>query len=96
VLPEGSEAHRRRRDTYFPQQWPYGDPHADAGRQRCLTIRHSVVEKAFQVRATLDYDSRPLLQPTIYPFKDWRPDLHMQALLQGEFVRSVPKLRVPY
>jgi hypothetical protein len=66
------------------------------GRHHYLNIRRSLVEKAFHVRATLDYGSRPLLQLAIYPFKECRPDLHMQALLQGEFVRSIPKLRVPF
>ena len=54
----------------------------------------SVVEKMLKVWATLDYGSRTLLQPAIYPFKEWCPDLHVQALFQGEFVRSVPKFRV--
>jgi hypothetical protein len=39
---------------------------------------------------------RPLAfgRRTIYPFEEWSPNLHVQALLQGNFVCSVPKLRV--
>ena len=47
-----------------------------------------------EVRATLDDGSRPLLQRGIYPFKEWGPNLHVQALFQGKFVRRVPKLGV--
>jgi hypothetical protein len=70
--------------------------HPAAGLLPSPLPQESLVEKTLKVGATLDYGSRPPLQLAIYPFKEWSSDLYMQALLQGSFVRSVPKLRVRF
>ena len=61
-----------------------------AARSVSASLRRSVVEKALQVRATLDYGSRPLLQLASYAFKDRSSNLHVQTLSQRNFVCSVP------
>jgi hypothetical protein len=54
----------------------------------------SIVEKMLKVRATFDYRSRSLLQVRLYSFPEQSPDPHLSALFQGNFIRSVPNLRV--
>ena len=61
-----------------------------SARSVSISLRRSVVEKALQVRATLDYGSRPLLELASYAFKERSSNLHVQTLSQRNFVCSVP------
>ncbi len=42
----------------------------------------------------LDYGSRTLLQVALYPFKKWSGNLHVQALMQSDFIGRVAQLWV--
>jgi hypothetical protein len=48
----------------------------------------------FKVRAPFDYRSRSLLQIGLYSFQERRAKPHPSALFQGEFICSIPKVRV--
>jgi hypothetical protein len=64
------------------------------GLRKTNSVIRSVVEKVLEVGPTFDYRSRAFLKIPLYPFQEWSSDLHLRALVKGNFVRRVPKLGV--
>jgi hypothetical protein len=64
--------------------------------RRAKILRRSVDEKMLKVRPTLDNGSRAFLKAPLYPFQERSSDLSVDVLLQGDFVRCIPKLGVSF
>lgn len=64
--------------------------------RRAKILRRSVDEKMLKVRPTLDNGSRAFLKGALYPFQERSSDLSVDILLQGKFVRHIPKLGMSF